>query len=248
LNGSPWPDTLAVYIAVDSGGEGNHLLNRTVTLALVGVDSLGTGSDAPYGHVHVGANGTVKPVGILTHTTVNTGPQGLVVLKYTAAEVSGPITISAQSTGAISNEVDFAVGVPGLAALPGRASYVLVGALPWHPNNHNGIPVMTARLDSLADSVMARFNRPLYYNDMSLPLGGRFDLLKNWACCHREHGAGRDLDLRTHNAGGLSPRERQYVWQLWERMGGTVHDETVLRSGAPNTLNPHYHLRYRGPE
>ena len=248
LSGEPWPDSVKVYVAVDSGGEGFHLMDREIVLTIEAVDSGGSGSDSPYGHVHSGAGGLPKPKGILSADTVNTTQAGLVTLIYNAGQVSGPIRIRATSTGAIQNELVLAVGVPGLAALPGRSSYVLFGATPIHPDNHYGIAAMTARLDTLADSVMGRFNRPLYFNDMSLPLGGRFDVLSNWACCHDEHRAGRDLDLRTHNAGGLSARERQYVWAQWERMGGTVHDETVLRSGAPNTQNPHYHLRYRRPE
>ncbi len=248
LSGEPWPDSVTVYVAVDSGGEGNHLLDREIVVSVESVDSAGTSSDAPYGHAHFGHGGVQKPKGVLSADTVNTGQQGLVILTYRAGTVSGPIVIRATSTGASKNELTLGVGVPGLVALPGRPSYVLVGQLWSHPANHHGIPAVTARLDTLADSVMGRFNRPLYLNDMALPLGGRFDLDSNWACCHDEHRAGRDTDLRTNNAGGLSARERQYVWAQWERMGGTVHDETVLRSGAPNTRSPHYHLRYRRPE
>jgi hypothetical protein len=237
-----------VYVAVDSGGEGNHLLDREIVLTLESVDSLGAGIDASYGHVHRGHGGLPKPTGVLTADTVNTTQLGLATLTYRASQVSGPIRIRATSAGALANVVTLAVGVLGLTPLLGRSSYVLVGQMWSHPENHFGIPAMTARLDTLADSVLARFTRPLYYNDMSLPLGGRFDVDSNWACCHDEHRSGRDLDLRTQNAGGLSSRERRYVWDLWERMGGTVHDETVLRSGAPNIRNPHYHLRYRGPE
>lgn len=240
VNGQPWPDTLAVYIAVDSGGEGNHLLNRTVTLTLMGVDSMGTGSDAPYGHTHIGVNGAVKPVGTLAQTTVNTGPQGLVVLKYTAGEVSGPLTISAQSSGAVSNEVDFAVGVPGLLAQTGRPSYQLIGFTTIHPVNHSGLPVMVAKLDTLADDFFVRYGQQIQYNDMALPLGGKFDLDTAWNQAghpHAEHRAGRDIDVRTTV---LSRSQADWIRLRWSRLGGGPD----IRHTSP----PHLHLRYRGPE
>jgi hypothetical protein len=42
--------------------------------------------------------------------------------------------------------------------------------------------------------------RPLSLNDMTLPLGGLFDVKHNWAPPHRSHRDGTDLDInRTVN-------------------------------------------------
>lgn len=109
---------------------------------------------------------------------------------------------------------------------------------------------MAVLLGTLADSVQTTFGRPLFYNDCSLPFGGVFDLRQRWQHSHFEHRAGRDGDLRTNGTtafGGLDAKERVFVWELWETLGGEVHDETVLSDKVtPNTKNPHYHLRYRG--
>ena len=106
---------------------------------------------------------------------------------------------------------------------------------------------MVTKLNRLADNFYAAFNRPLYYNDLSLPLGGLFDVDTNWACCHDEHRAGRDLDLRTDGDtlnGGLTPGQRIFVWDDWELLGGEVYDERLKRDRVtPNLKNPHYHLR-----
>lgn len=88
--------------------------------------------------------------------------------------ISGPITIRAQSGTAIPNKVDLAVGVPGLVAQLGRPTYILIGDTAPHPYNHYGLPVMVAKLDTLADDYFAQFNQPIQYNDMALPLGGKF--------------------------------------------------------------------------
>ncbi|MDZ4865240.1 MAG: hypothetical protein SGJ01_17610 [Gemmatimonadota bacterium] len=239
LNGEPWPDTVMVYIAVDSGGEGNHLLNRAVTLSVTGVDSLGGGSDAPYGHMHVGVNGVVKPIGSLSNATVNTGPNGLITLSYRASEVSGPITISAQSVGAIANKVDLAVGVPGLLPQIARPSDSLIGYTTIHPNNHSGIPIMLAKLDTLADDFLGQYGQRIQFNDMALPLGGKFDLDTVWSQFghpHAEHRAGRDLDART-----VVMTQAQINWTRlrWSLLGG---------SSILHTVQPHLHLRYRGLE
>ncbi len=239
LNGEPWPDSVTVYVAVDSGGEGNHLLGRTITLMVEVVDSSSTGSDAPYGHSHTGHNGAVKPAGTLSQMTVNTGQQGLVVLSYRAGEVSGPITIRAQSTGVAENRVSLAVGVPGLIPMVQRPSDTLIGYVWAHPVNHHGLPIMVAKLDTLADDFFVKFHTRIHYNDMALPLGGKFDLDSLWgqvARRHAEHRAGRDIDVRITN---MSLAQQSFVDARWQQLGGSVWPE-----GTP----PHKHLRYRGPE
>ncbi len=239
-------DSLSLFVWVDSAG--TAVLNRAITLSLEAIDSAGRSADSAYGHVHVGAGGTAKPVGSLSAMTVNTGTDGIVIVSYRAGRVSGPVVVHATSGGAQPAQDTVLVGVTGLQALVQRQSDTLIGQTTIHTVNHHGMPAMTTRLDALADSLYDTFRDTLYVNDMSLPFGGVFDIDANWTRDHDEHRAGRDVDIRTNGAGSLTPEERTFIWYLWERLGGTVHDETKNKDGTPNTRNPHYHLRYRGSQ
>ena len=156
------------------------------------------------------------------------------------------MVIRATSTGADSAVGTVLVGVPGLEALAQSASDTLIGQNSAHPLNHFGVPAMNSRLNALADSFYATYTDTLYFNDMSLSYGGLFDADSNWAKPHAEHRLGRDADLRTNNYGGLTEPQRDFVRRVWERLGGSVRDETKNKDKTPNTKNPHYHLRYRG--
>ncbi len=260
-NGGPWPDTVVVWVAVDSGGEGGHLPNRTVTLTLEVADSSGTGTDAPYGHMHTGASGFAKSTGTLSQATVNTGPGGIAVISYRASGLSGPITIRAQSSSpVIPNAVTFAVGVPGLTILAPGTNFDTIGSLTIHPLNIAVVPEMIPALGALADSFQARFGRKLEYNDASLPLGGKFDLRRQWwnddpGCvftrgngtvvpippgCHQVHRAGKDIDLRTKVFNGttfvrdFTSAESTLVVTVWQEL-------TQHRVGVEGD---HFHLYY----
>ena len=246
MNGRPWPDTLALSISLDSAG--TKLPNRSVALSLEAVDSAGASIDSVYGHFHRAQPGIHKPVGRLSATTVNTGSNGVARVLFRAGTVAGPVVLRAQSTGAREASDTIHVGVFGLVPLVQRATDTLIGATSRHPVNHYGIGATVDRLNVLADSVYARYRRRLFYNDLSLRFGGRFDRDTNWAGPHDEHRTGRDADVRTDGFGGLTPRQRQFVRRTWLILGGTVHDETVNPDSTPNTINPHYYLRYRGRE
>ena len=102
------------------------------------------------------------------------------------------------------------------------------------------------RTRDLADSLHARYGRPLEVNDISLPLGGKFDLSAAYdrGGEHAEHRDGRSADVRTHGPSPLTPTQRKFIQNAWEVLGGDVHDETVTQDGRSNTENPHYHLRF----
>lgn len=250
FNGQPIQTQMQLQVSVDSSGV--QLPNRSVTLSATAIDSAGAGIDGPYGHFHTGSGGAQKPAGSISPSVVSTGSSRTATVTYKTGPISGPVVLRAESEGAKPTVDTIQVGVLGLAPLTGRNSYVLIGDKPWHPQNHWAVPVMVAKLNSLADGFYTTFNRPLYYNDISLPLGGRFDVDQNWACCHDEHRAGRDLDLRTDGdtlQGGLTPGQRIFVWDEWELLGGEVHNERVKKDKVtPNLKNPHYHFRYRRPQ
>ena len=246
FSGQPVVTQVQLQVSVDSNGV--SVANRDVTLSVSAIDLSGAGADGPYGHVHTGLGGIQKPAGTLSRTEVNTGSSRVGTVTYRTGPVSGPVVVRAESQGARAMVDTIQVGVLGLTPLSGRSSYVLIGDRPWHRLNHWGVEPMVARLNVLADSFQAIFGRPIWYNDMSLPLGGRFDLKQNWVGPHGEHRAGRDLDMRTDGPqaeGGMTDNQRNFVKRVWRRLGGDPHDERFVK-GVLNPNGPHYHLRYRG--
>lgn len=254
LFGSPWPSQVTLFVAVDS--QGSHLFGRTVTVAVETVDSLGASIDSFYSHVHTGAAGFAKPSGSISQATVNTGPDGLATVTYTSSGVSGPIILTGMSAGADSVADTLTVGVPGLTQLGSGGHYTPVGETTIHPSSHWVRPEVVVPLAALADSFFAHFGRGLEYNDASLPLGGKFDLHRQWnqddpQCvfqpqnapprpnprgCHQLHRVGMDVDLRTRV--GTQPftgEELRLIRVVWNLLTGD-------RAG---TEADHYHLNFR---
>ena len=238
--GNPWPAELTFSVSVDSGGI--PVPNRNVILTFRAVDSVATGADSMFGHVHHGANNVAKPRGTLSDTSFNTGGTGLATVSFTPPIISGPVRIMGFSTAADTLRETILVGVPLLANMVQRPSDSLIGGPGTvHPDNHWGTGEMIVRLNSLADSVYSRYNgKRLHYNDMSLQWGGKFDLDETWAGRqHALHRLGRDIDLRTNvSPGVLSGAQLTFVRRRWQNLGGFILDERS--SGAP-----HFHLAFR---
>ena len=251
FSGQPVQTQMQLRVSVDSSGI--KLPNRSVTLSVAAVDSAGGGIDGPYGHYHRGAGGAQKPAGSVSPITVNTGPSRVATATYRTGPISGPVILRAESQGAKSRVDTVHVGVLGLVPLSPRYSDSLVGSSETHPAwaNHWGLPSMVQRLNLLADAFYSEFHRKIWFNDLSLPLGGRYDFTNNWGYPHDEHRAGRDLDLKTdpdgrEDLGGMTEAQRTWVWEFWEFLGGTVGDERYKTDKITLRAQPHYHLRYRG--
>jgi hypothetical protein len=66
-------------------------------------------------------------------------------------------------------------------------------------------PEHLSQLRKIADKYYQKFqheniNRPLSLNDMTLPLGGLFDVKHNWSPPHKSHRDGTDADVnKTYN-------------------------------------------------
>lgn len=214
----PSPRRFTVKVLSDSG---TPLPNRTVTLALTAIDNTG-------GHFHTGN----KPVGWfagpddVTTTTVTTDATGSTSVTLVASEYAGQYILTGKSDGARDGVDTVAVGLP-LEELGPGAHYRLVGTgRDTHPDAYYVTPTTITLLQELADSVYANFdNFRLGYNDMSLPLGGRFDYRGDWNFPHCDHRLGRGVDLRTYD---LSPAETVYVKWLWPRLHHTngIHKES----------------------
>jgi hypothetical protein len=165
-----------------------------------------------------------RPRGTFQPASGNTGPTGQLPTTYTSPEPSGIIETTITGTTSdgrplIPGTFTIGVEIDGLAALGAGANYDLVGATATHGDNHNGTPTFNASLGTLADSYVLAFpGQRLAYNDMSLPLGGLFDINATWAPPHVSHRFGVDCDLRL-----VPPQQRRRVRQLIAAAGiGTI--------------------------
>jgi len=165
-----------------------------------------------------------------------------------------------------------------LPRLPVGPDYQRTGANTWHnpgwpdPNdsNHWGTPGAVSGLQRLASSWMGSLNGcqthyPLKYNDMSLELGGKYDLSTFWTGSHKAHKLGRHVDIRSNRGGhtqGVAIEEEKLFCQAARNAGfATVCLETPPGSlsnpypGTPCTprsecasvdvaSNIHWHLGY----
>jgi len=172
------------------------------------------------GHSHH----TNRPKGTFEPASGNTGSTGVLTTTYTSPEASG--IIEANLTGTLSdgrpvNPSSFTIGVElsDLVSLGDGANYDLVGATATHGDNHYGTPTFNGSLTTLADSYAQAFpGQILFYNDMSLPQGGLFDIRAGWAPPHSSHRFGVDLDLRL-----VAPQRRRLLRQLITGSGiGTI--------------------------
>ena len=88
------------------------------------------------------------------------------------------------------------IRVPGMRELLAGANYNLVGQTAIHPDNHFGKDQFNDKLVKVANLYGAAFpGNKLRYNDISLRLGGIFDLDANWLPLHASHRFGEDIDI-----------------------------------------------------
>jgi hypothetical protein len=164
-----------------------------------------------------------------------TGPSGIATVVYSASAFGGTVGLIGTSPGAVTADETIAVAVAGLVELVESQSIDKIGLTATHPSNHRGTVQMVARLEELADSFFVRYQTPVQVNDMSLELGGKFDLNSSYNVTggHAEHRVGENADIRTIFS---SEAQLRYLQLVWENLGGSVFDET-------DTSQPHYHLR-----
>jgi hypothetical protein len=189
------------------------LVNVTVTSAgrpVSGQNFIATATSVLHsgGHNHNGA----KPVGIFSNTTNTTDINGSFATNYTPSSFGGSETIRIVSVllPTASDSRNITTCVPNLVLLPVSADYDQVGGTISHPGppmpnepntNHWGTQTLIDSIIDLATAYNNRFaNGPnLGFNDMSLPLGGLFDINGNWTTPHRTHREGHNVDLRINN-------------------------------------------------
>ncbi|MEJ2637547.1 MAG: hypothetical protein P8184_19950 [Calditrichia bacterium] len=97
--------------------------------------------------------------------------------------------------------------IPGLQLLPDDVYYQKIGGRVEHhgppgyedDHNHYGIRQTIDAMQNIAENFHIQFPQQqiLIINDMSLPYGGKFDVLGQWAGSHVNHRTGRNVDVRS---------------------------------------------------
>ena len=206
------------------------------------VDLTQTPTENTAGHLHIGN----KPVGLLdsvTSKTVNTGLTGIRKVEFQAPEVSGPVTITGESSGAATDSASIDIGIFGLQLLSAGPGYALEGDNGWHPDNHWVTGDHKAKLQMLAALYSIRWPAGLRYNDSSLPRGGLFDWDVEhtpWTTPHGGHREGQNTDLKiiadaAIGYHALTPGQKAVVRVIWI-------DSLKQAIGIEGN---HYHLRPR---
>lgn len=192
------------------------------------------------GHDH---HDNSRPVGEYNRYEGSTGSDGWQFqVTYTAPEISGPVdtyvACSSPSGYCYGGTFSLYVQIDGLVPLNAGLNYNLVGSygMPGvasqHTSNHNGTPSFTGKLVYLADLYYLQYGSKLDYNDLSLPLGGLFDVFNNWRPDHWEHRTGISADVR------LVPESRQ------QRLRKLMRDAGIV--GKIKVHSNHWHIRESG--
>ncbi|MBI3927905.1 MAG: hypothetical protein HY319_20355 [Armatimonadetes bacterium] len=141
---------------------------------------------------------------------------------------------------ALSREgVAFVIDDPSLPAPPAGGQVLLTGKTDPHPNNHFGTTDFNRRLAKLAKLYFRDKNERLFYNDMSLICGGKFEIGGDYTVRkqHYEHRLGNNIDMsngRVRGA-GLGGSKRDKALDDWcRKVGLAVYYEKE---------DLHYHLR-----
>ena len=176
-----------------------------------------------------------RPLGTFGSTSGTTNASGQFQTTYTVSQFAGQETISATVDGA-SGSATLNIQLSGLSALAAGTNYDLQGAKPVHPSNHFGTATANSHLPPIANQYAAQFpGSKLNYNDMSLSVGGLFDIGPPkgvlWATPHDEHRLGKNCDVSKSNV----PSSR------W-----TALTTIFTNNGSPNFLAEadHWHLRF----
>jgi hypothetical protein len=218
--------------------DGSPVAGRQVKITLTAVD--GGGGHLASGHSAPRVWGSI-PQDVLT-----TDASGKAVVLWTIPEFSGPVKIRAELVGVSGTPDEETVNilVPGLEELTeNKTKYTREGIKPeLHPQSHFGLSALIKELKTLTDSTSVKAGKLEGFivgiNDMSLPLGGRFDVTAkgeaggrwNDSPHHCSHRSGNAADFKTN---GLTSAQRKRVILIWEG---------VLNHSKKDE-NDHWHLK-----
>jgi hypothetical protein len=197
-------------------------------------------NDAGHVHSHVGT----RPKGRFSRTSGAVDSSDYYFkTTYYSSDVSGIVDVTAACNSCTDVDVTkIGVGITGFVELPAAASadsgYVLTGSDQYHPRNHYGQPEFVAAVQAAFNTYHDRTQLTIRANDISLPLGGLFDVQTasqvgyDWTRPHRYHRLGQSMDTsippsnsarlvytQALSAGGVIPlHEDSHHWHL--HLGG----------------------------
>jgi hypothetical protein len=219
---------------------GSRDVEVTVTPATAGVlinlEYVGVGVNAG-GHT-AGGRGVhpARPGGTFSPASGYTDASGKFRSTYTAREHGGHDRLRARA-GTLTDTKDLLIqNLIPLDHIGSNPNFTLVGVDDYHPRALGYYVAFNAHygLHGIADEYgSVYFPSKMEYNDMSLPLGGRYDLSGNFASPHAEHRYGINCDVRLS---AIPHARRAFVEQLF------------VDYGSPNFLpefsRNHWHLRF----
>ena len=211
--------------------------------------------DGSGGHSHAGS----RPTGYLVTAdgdTVkiqkfDTGPD-TIRSTYQASRFGGQERVIAKlNLPMIADSDSVVVRVPHLGLLPDGSNYELIGREDSHPVNHWADVALLQWLPEIAAEYLEQFepDNVIKYNDISLPLGGGFDVGGHWdqdllpdSSGHQLHRLGRSVDVRTnpYHRDGVPINEKDELQDLVR-----VHDPSAtIQIHSPNKRNQHFHIEF----
>lgn len=209
----PGEQAVATVTALVTGAQGRPVAGHPVRWTVEPVAQSG-------GHAHVDLP---RPTGTL-EPGCTTGPDGSCTVLYFAGEVGGEELLMANSTldPMVTDAKVILVRVPRLGPLGVSSAYRLTGQTPEHPDNHNGTAFTVVRTILIALDYLEATTTTLGINDMSLPLGGLFDVSGRWQedtnfpgcrvtrghCGHRE---GKSVDISRFVGNPQDPNDLTFV-------------------------------------
>ena len=155
------------------------------------------------GHSHIGN----RPSGLfitsgkpVSSQEFDTGPD-TIRTTYQASMFGGQERVIAKlNLPMIADSDSVVVRVPGLAQFPGAGNYSLPqNPDTHHPNNHYLLQGAIDHLIAAANEFQnAEWNTTgiMTLNDMSLQLGGLFDIHSDWNIPHKAHRVGKSVDIQ----------------------------------------------------
>jgi len=112
-----------------------------------------------------------------------------------------------------------------------------------HSDNHWGQSVLARYIPQIGDQWFDVYSLQIRLNDISLPLGGLFDIDNNWAPPHVSHRLGYNADVEWNVGAGPSCRPLTLIEReiLRRTILGVTHNWPFVE-GTNSTGGPHFHL------
>lgn len=182
------------------------------------------------------------PSSALVPSAGNTGTMGLPVNIVTT--VVGQLE-SAFVCASFCTFTDYAVIYNDLFQVAPSGNYVFIGEKTEHPNNHFGTSPAISAIQVTALLYRQEFpaSPVIALNDMSLPLGGKFDLNFTWTTgSHANHSRGFAVDVRGNGGPNSIPRitaVQERFEQLCTQTGAIV----VLHESIGTSFE-HFHCQW----